>query len=605
MIDARRINRRGVLAAGSGLALAAAAGPVWAGAKDADARLDAMLDAQLQAWLDRAPELVTGLGLDVGARAAQRFKLADRSQAAAVAGRDKAAADLAAVRAVDPASLSPEARLSRDIAVFQLECTAAYRAFPFHKSEGWREGPYIVSQIGGVYSMTPDFLDAQHPVKTAQDVDAALSRMAAFAKALDQDTDRAEANAAAGIVPPDFLLDGALAQLKALRDGQAKDKAMIRSLTRRAREQGLDDPEAAAVALFEGPIRQALTRQIAALERHRARAVHDAGIGSRLPDPEAYYALNLKTYTTTAYSADEIHRIGRDQVAELTGRLDGLLKAQGYTKGTVGERVAALNREPRFLFGNTDAGRAELLAYLETEMARVRARMPEVFATVPRGGFEIRRIPVEIEGGAPGGYASAGSLDGTRPGIYYINLKDTADWPRWSLKTLTYHEAAPGHLFQGALAREAGDLPLYRRLTGFSAYSEGWGLYAERLADEMGFYDDDPFGRIGYLQSFLFRAARLVVDTGLHAKGWSREEAIRYMIATAAEPENRAAREIERYCAAPGQACAYKLGEIEIARLRAEAERRPGFSLKTFHDRVVMSGPMPMTVLASHLTAST
>lgn len=355
MIDARRMNRRGVLAAGSGLALAAAAGPVWAGAKDADARLDALLDAQLQAWLDRAPELVTGLGLDVGARAAQRFKLADRSQAAAVAGRDKAAADLAAVRAVDPASLSPEARLSRDIAVFQLECTAAYRAFPFHKSEGWRESPYIVSQIGGVYSMTPDFLDAQHPVKTAQDVDAALSRMAAFAKALDQDTERAEANAAVGIVPPDFLLDGALAQLKALRDGQAKDKAMIRSLTRRAREQGLDDPEAAAVALFEGPIRQALTRQVAALERHRARAVHDAGIGSRLPDPEAYYALNLKTYTTTAYSADEIHRIGRDQVAELTGRLDGLLKAQGLHQGHGGR--AGRRPEPRAALSLRQYGR--------------------------------------------------------------------------------------------------------------------------------------------------------------------------------------------------------------------------------------------------------
>ncbi len=601
MIDMTRMNRRGMLAAGSGLALAAASGPAWAETSTADAQLDALLDGQLQAGLDRAPEVVTGLGLDVGARAAQRFKLADRSQSAATAARDKAAADLAAVRAVDPAPLSAEARLSWEIALFQLECSAGYRAFPFHKSESWRESPYIVSQIGGVYSTTPDFLDAQHPVKTAEDVDAALSRMAAFSRALDQDTDRAEANASSGIVPPDFLLDGALAQLKALRDGQARDKAMIRSLTRRAHEQGLEDPEAAAVALFEGPIRQALTRQISALERHRARAVHDAGIGSRLPDPEAYYALNLKTYTTTAYSADEIHRIGRDQVAELTGRLDGLLKAQGYTRGTVGARVAALNREPRFLFANTDAGRAELLAYLEAEMAKVRARMPEVFATVPRGGFEIRRIPVEIEGGAPGGYASGGSLDGSRPGIYYINLKDTADWPRWGLKTLTYHEAAPGHLFQGALAREAGDLPLYRRLTGFSAYSEGWGLYAERLADEMGFYDDDPFGRIGYLQSFLFRAARLVVDTGLHAKGWSREEAIRYMIATAAEPENRAEREIERYCAAPGQACAYKLGEIEIARLRTEAERRPGFSLKAFHDRVVMSGPMPMTVLASRI----
>lgn len=605
MIDADRINRRGLLAAGAGLALAGAApGPARAdasAASAADARLDALLDAQLQARLDLDHEGVTGLGLDVGARAAQRFKLADASQAAADAAWAQAARDLAAVRAIDPASLSAEARLSRDIAVFQLECAAGYRAFPFHKSESWRESPYIVSQIGGVYSTTPDFLDSQHPVKTAQDVDAALSRLAAFATVLDQDTHRAEANAARGIVPPDFLLDGALAQLKALRDGRAEDKAMIRSLTRRGREQGLADPEAAAVALFEGPVRRALTRQIDTLERHRAGAVHDAGIGSRLPEPEAYYALNLKTYTTTAYSADEIHRIGRDQVAELTGRLDGLLKAQGYTQGAVGARVAALNREPRFLFANTDAGRAELLAYLETEMARVRARMPEVFATVPRGGFEIRRIPVEIEGGAPGGYASAGSLDGTRPGIYYINLKDTADWPRWGLKTLTYHEAAPGHLFQGALAREAGELPLYRRLAGFSAYSEGWGLYAERLADEMGFYDDDPFGRIGYLQSFLFRAARLVVDTGLHAKGWSREEAIRYMTATAAEPENRAAREIERYCAAPGQACAYKLGEIEIARLRAEAERRPGFSLKAFHDRVVMSGPMPMTVLAGRL----
>lgn len=605
MIDTNHINRRGLLAAGAGLTLAGAAfGPARADASAAsvaDARLDALLDAQLQARLDLDHEGVTGLGLDVGARAAQRFKLADASQAAADAAWAQAARDLVAVRAIDPASLSVEARLSRDIAVFQLECAAGYRAFPFHKSESWRESPYIVSQIGGVYSTTPDFLDSQHPVNTAQDVDAALSRLAAFATVLDQDTDRAEGNAALGIVPPDFLLDGALAQLKALRDGRAEDKAMIRSLTRRAREQGLTDPEAAAVALFEGPVRRALTRQIDTLERHRAGAVHDAGIGSRLPDPEAYYALNLKTYTTTAYSADEIHRIGRDQVAELTGRLDGLLKAQGYTQGSVGARVAALNREPRFLFANTDAGRAELLAFLETEMVRVRARMPEVFVTVPRGGFEIRRIPVEIEGGAPGGYASAGSLDGTRPGVYYINLKDTADWPRWGLKTLTYHEAAPGHLFQGALAREAGELPLYRRLAGFSAYSEGWGLYAERLADEMGFYDDDPFGRIGYLQSFLFRAARLVVDTGLHAKGWSREEAIRYMTATAAEPENRAAREIERYCAAPGQACAYKLGEIEIARLRAEAERRPGFSLKDFHDRIVMSGPMPMTVLAGRL----
>jgi uncharacterized protein (DUF885 family) len=376
---------------------------------------------------------------------------------------------------------------------------------------------------------------------------------------------------------------------------------MVRSLARRMGEAGLTgDHVAQATALVDGPVRQALDRQIEEMRRQRAVATRDAGIG-RLPDGPAYYALNLKAYTTTASTADEIHRLGLEQVAEIQSQADALLKAEGYSQGSVAERMAALRVEPRFVWPNTDEGRAGLLAFVNLEMNRIRDRMPEVFARVPASEFLVQRVPPAIEAGAPGGYAQGGSLDGSRPGIYFINLKDTADWPRWTLKTLTYHEAAPGHLFEGALALQSGDLPLYRKTVGFSAYGEGWALYAERLADEMGFYADDPFGRIGYLESFLFRACRLVVDTGLHSKGWSREQAIRYMAENVGDPNEP---EIDRYCSAPGQACSYKMGEIAITSLREEMRSRPGFDLKRFHSAVLDGGRMPLTVLDRRVRAA-
>lgn len=591
------MHRRSFLAASAAAGLLSVPGaPARAGDQTGDARLDALLARQFEARLDDSPEGATDLGLDVGARAGQRARLDARSTEAALAAQARSARFLAELRAFDPSGLSAAGRLNYDIAEYELSTWAAYARFPYHRAEDWRLSPYVVSQIGGAYAVVPDFLDTSHRIEVRADAEAYLSRLRAFAVALDEDTARMRENAAMGAAPPDFILDGALRQLRALRDGPARDKAVVRSLARRAAEKGLDGYGPRAAALFEGPVTSALTRQIQTLEQLQKDAVHVAGI-DRVPDGDAYYALNLRAYTTTDYSADEIHRIGLDQVGELQGRLDRLLRAQGYSEGTVGERINGLNREPRFLFANTDAGRAELLAYLNVEMAEIRALMPSVFETLPRGAFEIRRIPPEIQDGAPGGYAAAGSLDGVRPGAYYINLKDTEDWPRWGLKTLTYHEAAPGHLFQGALAREAGELPLYRKVGGWSAYAEGWGLYSERLADELGVYEDDPFGRIGYHQSFLFRAVRLVVDTGLHSRGWSREQAIRYMAENAAEPLNRAEREIERYCAAPGQACAYKLGEIEISRLRAEAERRSDFDLKRFHSALLLGGAMPLAIL--------
>ncbi|MBV9884774.1 MAG: DUF885 domain-containing protein, partial [Sphingomonadaceae bacterium] len=318
-----------------------------------------------------------------------------------------------------------------------------------------------------------------------------------------------------------------------------------------------------------------------------------------LRDGAAYYAWGLRANTTTTMTGDEIHRLGLAQVAELQGRLDPLLRAQGFTQGTVGARINALNVDPRQLYPNTDEGRAALLTYLNGVLADIRPRLPRMFNHIPHADLRINRVPPAIEAGAPGGYYQGGPLDGSRPGIYYINLKDTAEWPRMGLKTLTYHEGIPGHHFQISLARESGLLPIYRRAGGFSAYSEGWALYAERLGDELGCYEGDPLGRIGYLQSYLFRAVRLVVDSGLHAKGWSREAAIRYMIDNAAEPEGSAVREIERYCVWPGQACAYKSGQTVIAGLRDEAERRLGsrFDIKAFHDAVLGGGALPLTVL--------
>ena len=412
-------------------------------------------------------------------------------------------------------------------------------------------------------------------------------------------SERVRHDATLGVVPPDFILDKTIPSLERLRATAAAETVLVRSLVRRTREQNIaGDWEARASALVAGPIAAGLDRQIAALRAIRPAAVHDAGVW-RLPEGEAYYEWGIRANTTTRMTGEEIHRTGLDQVRELQAELDGLLKAQGYRSGSVGDRLNAMNEEARFLFPNTDEGRAALLATLNRQVAEIMPLLPRVFNTIPRARVEIRRVPVEIEVGAPGGYYQGAALDGSRPGAYYINLRDTHERPSLGLPTLSYHEAVPGHHFQVSIAREAGELPLYRRTQGFSAFNEGWALYAERVADELGVYADDPFGRIGYLQSYLFRAVRLVVDSGLHHQRWSREQAVRYMVDNAAEPEGSAVREIERYCVWPGQACAYKVGQTMIANLRAEAERTMGarFDIKAFHDLLLLGGSMPLTVL--------
>jgi uncharacterized protein (DUF885 family) len=350
-----------------------------------------------------------------------------------------------------------------------------------------------------------------------------------------------------------------------------------------------------ALRISKRMVAPALERQIAELSRHRAMANDDAGVW-KLKDGEAYYGWALRAATTSNLAPAEVHQMGLDQFNELTSQMDPLLRKLGLTQGTVGARMTALGNDARYLYPNTDAGRTQILDYINGRLDDIRTRLPRAFATLVPGRLVVKRVPPEIELGAPGGYAGPGSIDGTVPGSYYINLRDTSTLARFGLPTLSYHEGIPGHIWQGEYTYK---LPLIRSLLAFNAYSEGWALYAEQLADELGVYEDDPVGRLGYLQSLAFRACRLVVDSGIHAKRWTRAHAIEWFATSNGSPVEDVTSEVDRYCAWPGQACGYKVGHNEINRLRSKAIGALGsrYDLRRFDDAVVLAGNVPLTLL--------
>jgi uncharacterized protein (DUF885 family) len=577
-------------------AAARAAGQAQAGT--GDAALRALLDRIFNDRLTQSPESATALGLDTGKNSALRSQLSGRSAADAARDLARAKSELSAIKALDPATLGDNARLDYDIVTYQLEKSIAGRETFTYGAAGGRYAPYRLSQLTGAYQDVPDFLDAQHRVRDAVDADAYLARLEAFAVVLDQESERQRADSARGVFAPDYVLDTTLKQFAALRDKAPGETGLVASF--KAKLEGAKLPServAQAEKIVADKIFPALDRQRALVNELRGKATHDAGVW-RLPDGEAYYTAAAEAATTTRLSGDEIHRIGLEQVAEISGRIDTILKAQGMSSGTVGARLVALNERPDQLFPNTDPGREALLETLRGQVRAMEKRLPEQFATLPKAPVEVRRVPPAIQAGAPGGYYQAATLDGTRPGIYFINLRDTFDRPKFGLATLSYHEAVPGHHLQVMLALESQDIPLIRRRGGFSGYSEGWALYTEQLADEMGMYDGYPLGQVGYLQSLLFRATRLVVDSGMHAKRWSREQATDYFIATTGIARGRSQGEIDRYTVWPGQACSYKIGHTVWVELRdeAKAKARDKWDPRQFHD-VLRKGAMPLDVL--------
>lgn len=600
------IDRRQLLATGAALSALGAAAPGLAARTEpnpADRELDALLESQLETELSHTPQQLTLLGLDDGENAQARYRLNPTGLAAEKAGRARLDHRVAELQAFDTSRLSALGRLNYDVMLFKLESLKALSdSFDYGVTRGPYFTPFIVTQLTGAWYEVPDFLDNDHPVEDASDAEAYLSRLEAFAAALDGETERIGHDADLGVAPPAFMLDRTISALADLRDESPDTARLVQSIAERAGEIGLNGYETRARDIFVSIVRPALTRQIAELERLRTNASDDAGCW-RLPQGEEIYRLGLYDNTTRSLSGEDVHEIGLRQVSEIQAELDKIMRAAGYAEGSVGERLRTLAEDPEYLFEDSDAGRAEIIAYVEGLVTDIGKRLPEAFLERPDTPLSVRRVPVAIQDGAPGGYYAAAPLDGSRPAYYNINLADVRDWPRWSLPALTHHEAIPGHHFQISMLRQTSDLPLYRRLLKLTAYTEGWALYAEKVARELDVYEGDPVGVVGQLQSALFRAVRLVVDSGMHHKRWSREEAIKYMMTEGGEPESSAIREIERYAVWPGNACAYKMGEITISELRDMARARLGgrFDIKRFHDVVLRAGPIPLAVLEDQI----
>ena len=595
-------TRRSLLASAAALGLAAGPGAAFAqGETDtpADAALHRLFDAVFQEDLRLRPESATQLGLDKGADADLRSRLSDVSPAGMAAARASTQSQLARLKAVDRSGLTPRSQVDYDTVLYTKESAASLQRFDFGGTS-YGPSPYAVSQLTGAYQSVPDFLDTKHKIDTAADADAYLSRLNAYADELDANTERMRHDAGLGVAPPDFILATTLVQLGKTRL-PADQALVVTSIAKRAAAKGLPASYGQdAARIYAARVAPALDRQIAQVRTLQGQATHDAGVW-RFKDGPAFYETALQVTTTTRLSPDEVHRIGLDQARDISSRLDGLLRKQGLTQGTVGARMAHLYSDPSQLYPNTDAGKAQAIAYCNGRLAAIRARLPQAFERLPPYQFEVRRVPPQTEAGAASAFSQGPALDGSRPGLVYFNLHDTAEWPKFCLSTTVFHEGLPGHQLEGGLALSNTHLPLIRKVSGFSGYAEGWALYAEQLSDELGLYDDDPLGRLGYLKFQLFRANRCVVDTGIHHLHWGREQAIDYFVQQDGDARGFATREVERYCSTPGQACSYKLGHTVFTGIRAKAKAQlgPRFDLKGFHTAVLGCGRVPLDILQS------
>ena len=569
-------------------------------ASDADA--SKLLDSIGENLLRLNPGMATLLGIDTGARAAMRSQLEDRSAAGLQRVRDLLKQDLARAEAFDVSALSFPVRTSVEVVRSAYKTALDGFALPYGDVAvgGWRNTPYVVIQNVGAYLDIPRFLGAEHPIETKDDAEAYLARLQTYPKQLDGELERMKSARGAGLVPPDFLLDEAIGAMGTTIKDTASGGSLVEGIEPRAKAKNIaGDWGGQARSIAQQQVLPALQRQLDELKAQRAIAKSEPGMWAR-PHGDDYYRWALRASTTTTMSPDEVHQMGLDQVNELHGLMDPILKSIGYTSGSVGERMKQLAQDPRYKFSEGDKGRAEIMAFIQERLKLIRAVLPRAFHTMVKGNLEVRRLPPAEEPGAPGAYGGAGSIDGKIPGKFWINLRTTDMHRKYDLPDLAAHEAIPGHVWQGEYANK---LPLIRTLLAFNAYSEGWALYAEQLVDELGVYDDFPEGRLGYLQSLAFRAARLVVDTGLHAKRWSRQQGLDYFVNANGSNPGEMASEVDRYCSWPGQACGYKVGHTTINRLRGKAKAQLGskFDLRYFDDAVVFGGNVPMDVLAKNV----
>ncbi|WP_375201919.1 DUF885 domain-containing protein [Hyphococcus sp.] len=622
-----RNHNKSVLAAMSGLALlglaacgekttaperqapaAAAPAPVLT----ANEQLEAMAARHAAAVLKSSPERASflGVGEDI-AGDGYRARLGGYGFAAFEDVRAMNEDFLQDIRSIDRSTLSGPAQVTYDVLRDAYQTAARRNQFSFGGATPYAStSPYLVTQLSGPHLYLPRLMLTQHRLETPQDAENYIARLSEFSRAFDETIETVTGDGAQLVTPPVFAIDGAMNSIAGFTASAPADNPLVKTFAAKLENiDALSEEERAAltaraVEMVEANVYPAYARLAAALENLKFQASADAGIWRLGDEGAAFYALALSAYGAGGLTADEVHQLGLSEVERISGEMDAILKAQGLTQGSVAERFAAIGAREGMRYPNTDEAKETLLTDLNGQVDEIMARAGDWFGTLPEQQVEVRRIPVYEQDSSPGGYYSAAPLDGSRPGIFWINLKNTADWPKHTLKTLTYHEAVPGHHFQRSLERSAG-LPLIRTMLGYSEFSEGWALYAEQVAAEMGMYAGDPLGDLARLQSELFRATRLVVDTGLHHKQWSREQAIDYMQGVTGDTIDQVTREVERYSVWPGQACAYKLGMLKVNELREEAEEALGadFDIREFHDEVLLTGAMPLPVLDRKITA--
>lgn len=470
---------------------------------------------------------------------------------------------------------------------------------------------YPISQLSGPHVDLPSFLTDIHSVNSKKSAKRYLARLEEFGRVLTETHVNVQRARDAGVVAPDFVIEKTLTGMRSFIENGVDENPLVTTFPDKLEEIDLSSSErdamlAEAKAIVSERIIPGYEILILQQEELLKTATSDAGIW-RIPNGDRIYATALRSNTTTNMTADEVHNVGLTEVTRIEAAMTAIMDDQGVPgELPFADRVRSLMEAPEHVFENTDEGRAEMIAYLEELNTDVMAIAGEYFVTLPTADLEILRVPEFSQDGAPGGYYNGPSMDGKRPGKFYINLKDTADNPRWTLPTLLYHEAAPGHHFQISRAQMIEGIPMVRKLGLFTAYSEGWALYAEKVAaEDMSLYADDPLGDLGRLQAEMFRAVRLVVDTGLHHKRWSREESIEYMVAKTGMTEAEVTREIERYVVWPGQATAYKTGQLAMVEMRKSAEAALGedFNLRLFNEKLLSGGAMPLDILAEEIEA--
>ena len=565
--------------------------------------INQLANRQVLEFLMRNPELFTEVGIADGSILDRHSgKLAPYTIQQRDTGYAQFESFLREVHWFDRAGLARQDQITYDILIDQYQSGLAPRRFPWLPAD---LSTYAISPMSGAQVQLTNFMETLHIVNNEKTARNYVARLETMPGKLDEITAEMRRQSRAGVILPPMLIERSLTVIHDTIAPAATENPLVTTFVARmsrvksldpTRQHALEQQAAAAVRAGVYPAYERMRAALVALEP--AAAGQAAGVG-RLPDGAAYYATVLRQQTTTDYTPEQIHALGLSEVARISAGMDTLLRTQGLAAGSVGERMAALGKDPRFLFPNDDDGRRQALARFQQILDAVSARMPEYFRTRPATRLIVERVPQALEKGSSGAYYQPASMDGARPGTFFANLRDLSELPQWSMKTLAYHEGIPGHHFQISIALGLKDLPLIRQQTLYTAYAEGWALYAEQLAAEIGMYKDDPWGDLGRLQLELLRAARLVVDTGLHASGWSREQAINYMVGTTGSPASDMTSEVERYMAAPGQACAYKVGELKILALRAKARAALGakFDLKDFHAVVLENGAVPLTLL--------